>query len=94
MATVAGDNAATSPSTQEGQSSPGHETGASPAAQPAAQDGGETEGFFHDQSSTYKEPILSEECRRQPVPVRRVVADGAIAERRKLRRAGKRAGGN
>ncbi|MBS6830177.1 MAG: VCBS domain-containing protein, partial [Desulfovibrio sp.] len=62
MATVAGDNAATSPSTQEGQSSPGHETGASPAAQPAAQDGGETEGFFHDQSSTYKEPILSEDA--------------------------------
>ena len=62
MATVAGDNAATSPSTQEGQSSPGHETSASPAAQPAAQDGGETEGFFHDQSSTYKEPILSEDA--------------------------------
>ena len=62
MATVAGDNAATSSGTQEGHSAPGHEAVATSAAQAAAQDGGETEGFFHDQSSAYKEPILSEDA--------------------------------
>ena len=62
MATVAGDNAATSSGTQEGHSAPGHEAVATSAAQAAAQDGGETEGFFHDQSSAYKEPIFSEDA--------------------------------
>ncbi|EGW52488.1 hypothetical protein HMPREF1022_00566 [Desulfovibrio sp. 6_1_46AFAA] len=63
MAAVAGDSAATSSGTQEGSSAPAHEAAASPAAQPAAaQDGDEAEGFFHDQSSAYREPILSEDA--------------------------------
>ena len=63
MAAVAGDNAATSSGTQEGHSAPGHEAVATSAAQAAAaQDGDEAEGFFHDQSSAYREPILSEDA--------------------------------
>ena len=63
MAAVAGDNAATSSDTQEGHSAPGHEAVATSAAQAAAaQDGDEAEGFFHDQSSAYREPILSEDA--------------------------------
>ena len=63
MAAIAGDNAATSSGTQEGHSAPGHEAVATSAAQAAAaQDGDEAEGFFHDQSSAYREPILSEDA--------------------------------